>query len=294
MPYYRWSLAGDCPNSQVARPERVARVARPERAWCATNNVSQVTTPFQGVPPADRRGSRPKAQGSKLFDVEPCAASPIDVHKSNSPWLVLPQSFGADLAGLIGPSDYTAHAGACSGGANGVYWLRIVRRVANGLLVANLAEKSKRTLPQVERTIEPDLLYPLLRWSDVSRWRATPSCYLLLAQDPAARRGIDERIMRDRYPRTLAYLNEFRETLARRVAYRRYQSRAAFYSMYNVGPYTVAPIKVVWRRMDRRLSAAVVEPCDDPWLGPRPLVPQETCSLVAAASSDEAHYLCAC
>ena len=45
--------------------------------------------------------------------------------------------------------------------------------------------------------------------------------------------------------------------------------------------------------MDRRLSAAVVELYDDPWLGRRPLVPQETCSLVAAASSDEAHYLCA-
>ena len=148
-------------------------------------------------------------------------------------------------------------------------------------------------LPQVERTIEPDLLYPLLRWSNISRWRATPSGYLLLAQDPARRKGIDEAVMRERYPKTFAYLSEFRERLVARVAYRRYQSHAAFYSMYDVGPYTVAPIKVVWRRMDRRINAAVVEPRDDPWLGPRLPVPQETCSLIAAASSDEAHYLCA-
>ena len=30
--------------------------------------------------------------------------------------------------------------------------------------------------------------------------------------------------------------------------------------MYDVGPYTIAPIKVVWRRMDRRINAAVAEP----------------------------------
>jgi hypothetical protein len=63
--------------------------------------------------------------------------------------------------------------------------------------------------------------------------------------------------------------------------------------MYDVGPYTVAPIKVVWRRMDRRINAAVVETVCDPRLGLRPVVPQETCVLVAAAAADEAHYLCA-
>ena len=143
------------------------------------------------------------------------------------------------MSRLIGPSDYTAHAGACSGGANGVYWLRVVGRVPGGLLVANMAETSKGALPRVERTVEPDLLYPLLRWSDVSRWRDALRLSAP-AQDPVRRRGIDERVMRERYPGTFAYLSEFRERLALRVAYRRYQSRAApFYSMYDVGPYTI-------------------------------------------------------
>jgi hypothetical protein len=63
--------------------------------------------------------------------------------------------------------------------------------------------------------------------------------------------------------------------------------------MYNVGPYTVAPVKVVWRRMDRRINAAVVGEIEDPWLGRRPAIPQETCVLVACDSTDEAHYVCA-
>jgi hypothetical protein len=99
--------------------------------------------------------------------------------------------------------------------------------------------------------------------------------------------------MRRQYPNAYAYLTHFRELLEDRAAYRRYQSRAAFYSMYDVGPYTLAPFKVVWRRMDRRINAAVVGPVDDPWLGPRAVIPQETCALVAADSADEAHYLCA-
>ena len=63
--------------------------------------------------------------------------------------------------------------------------------------------------------------------------------------------------------------------------------------MYNVGPYTLAAAKVIWRRMDRKIRAAVVEPLDDPLLGLRPVIPQETCVLIACASGDEAHYLCA-
>jgi hypothetical protein len=63
--------------------------------------------------------------------------------------------------------------------------------------------------------------------------------------------------------------------------------------MYNVDAFTIAPIKVVWRRMDKRINAAVAEPVDDPLLGRRPIVPQETCALVECATADEAHYVCA-
>ena len=148
-------------------------------------------------------------------------------------------------------------------------------------------------MPAVRQTIEPDLVFPLLRWGDVGRWSARPSAHILLAQDVDTRTGIVEDLMRREYPRTYRYLEQFEPLLRSRAAYRRYQGRKPFYSMYNVGPYTVAPIKVVWRRMERMIRAAVVEPLDDPLLGRRPLLPQETCVLVACTSADEAHYLCA-
>ena len=191
-----------------------------------------------------------------------------------------------------------------------------------GVLVRNLAAKAKHGVETIEQVIEPDLLYPLVRWSDVKRYSAVPRCYVLLVQDVTLRTGIDEAIMRERYPRTLAYLERFRDLLAARAAYRRYQHGGPFYSMYNVGPYTLSPIKVIWRRMDRRINAAVVEtgsvsvlggdrmledhccthgrrgnhacrPGVEGFWGRRPVVPQETCVLVACDSTDEAHYLCA-
>jgi hypothetical protein len=220
-------------------------------------------------------------------------AAPIDPARESSPWLVQPVGLDVDLGRLIGPSDYRAHLGANTGGANGVYWVELAERTAEGVRIRNLATRGKRAVAAVEAIIEPDLIYPLLRWSDVARYRASPSAHLLLAQDVQTRRGIDEREMADRYPRTHAYLKRFEGFLVDRAAYRRYQQRAPFYSMYNVGRYTVAPVKVVWRRMDRRINAAVVEPLVDPLLGPRCAIPQETCVLIAVHTSDEAHYVAA-
>lgn len=228
----------------------------------------------------------------------PFEAAPIDPQRPTSPWLVWPQGWPRPDRDWIGPSDYEAHLGANTGGANGIYWVSLVDSVganaAPGLVrVRNLAGRGKRTLADAEHLVEADLLYPLLRWADVGRYRAVPQARLLLVQDSQTRRGIEEQALRSRHPHAYAYFQQFRAVLLRRAAYRRYQAGAAFYSMYDVGPYTLAPIKVVWRRMDRRINAAVVGPVEDPRLGPRPAIPQETCVLVAADTADEAHYLCA-
>lgn len=219
-------------------------------------------------------------------------ARPAEPDRPGSPWMLVPQGL-AGLERLAGPSDYAAHLGANTGGANGVYWLEVRGCEPDGLRVRNVVDRGKHAVTCREQTIEPELVYPLIRWGDVDRWRAAPSAHLLLAQDPTTRRGVDEAWMRARLPRSYAYLSEFRPLLEARAAFRRYQSEGPFYAMYNVGPYTVAPWKVVWRRMDRRLRAAVIGQCEVPGAGWRSIVPQETCVVVATQSAEEAHYLCA-
>jgi hypothetical protein len=220
-------------------------------------------------------------------------AEPIQPDRAGSPWFLRPRGLTVPLGELVGPSDYSAHLGANSGGANGVYWLAVLGKADGGILVQNLAENNRHNLDVLRHVVEPDLLYPLIRWADVARYHAVPSATILLAQDVDSRSGIDPTLMGRKYPRVLAYLQHFERLLRRRAAYRRYQGTKAFYSMYNVGPYTVAPIKVVWRRMDRRIRAAVVEEAESPVLGRRPVIPQETCVLIAVDSLAEAHYVSA-
>ena len=219
-------------------------------------------------------------------------AEPIDPGRPTSPFFLRPRGLSAPTRQLIGPSDYQAHLGANSGGANAVFWVEVLGRCGEGVKIRNLSRQGKREVEAVQAIVEPDLLYPLLRWGDVARYRAEPSAHLLLAQDPQTRRGIDEPTLAGRYPMTYQYLKRFERLLVSRAAYRRYQGGGPFYAMYDVGPYTLSAAKVVWRRMDRQTNAAVVEVLDDPRLGPRPVIPQETCVLVACDTALEAYYLC--
>ncbi|MBP5622963.1 MAG: hypothetical protein J6X44_13220, partial [Thermoguttaceae bacterium] len=186
---------------------------------------------------------------------------------------------------------YRAKLGANAAGASGVFWLETSDSLDAPLAkVRNLFESGKRKVERVETELESALLFPLVRWRDVDEYRVqSPSTLMLVPQDPETRKGIAPETMEKLYPKTLDYLRRFESTLRERAAYRRYQNRAPFWSLYNVGVETFAPIKVAWRRMDSTTRAAVVFGAPDA----KPLIPQETLSFVAVTSIDEADYLCA-
>lgn len=260
--------------------------------WTSTL-VLEKGTPTTYPVPYVRWNAKPRADGGQSQTVYD--AQPVDPQKPTSPWFLRPAGLRVKIERMIGPSDYAAHLGANTGGANGVFWCELVGPADGGVRIRNLAATGRRSVQQkeVEAVVEPDFLYPLLRWGDVTRYCARPAAHVLLVQDPKTRRGFEEETLRQRCPRTYDYLKQFEPQLLARAAYRRYQQQGSFYSMYDIDHYTLAPVKVVWRRMDRRINAAVVEPWNTPLLGTRPMVPQETCVLVACDTPDEAHYLCA-
>lgn len=226
----------------------------------------------------------------------PFAGRPVNRSDTTSPWLTARSAAVEAIARILGSSHYEAHAGAYSGGANAVYWVELVHERPDGVVVVrNLVEGAKRAVEQVTVDLEAECLYPLLRGVEVRRWAARSSAQILLVQDPIAKRGIPEATLQRRLPRTHRYLARFEDTLRRRAAYRRYFTRedngttvetGPFYSMFDVGAYTLAPIKVVWHRMVAPLGAAVVET-----LNGRPIIPQETHVMVEVGTLEEAHYL---
>ncbi len=229
-----------------------------------------------------------------------CQAQPSDPADPLSVWSV----FESQSVPILSPqrviernesSPYIARLGANSGGSNGVYWLTVLDVVdENRVRVRNLAQCSKKNVPEVETVIESALLYPLARWKSVSKGALDlDETVILVVQDPIARTGLSRELLQEKYPLTLEYLLQFEELLSSRAAQKRFQSRGEFYSMYNVGQYTFSDWKCVWRRMDSRIRAAAVGPRSVAGLPPRPVFPQETCVFIPAQSESEAFYLSA-
>ncbi len=193
---------------------------------------------------------------------------------------------------------YQAYAGSYTGGANGVYWFSIDEKLGKKhALVTNYLKGTKRKVKQYTNyKIETQLLYPLLRGRDVQRWNASPSLYILVAQDPEKRIGYREEYLQDEMPLTYAWLCQFKKELLQRAAFQKYfgdKTGAEFWTMYNISDYTFAPYKVVWSEIANTLKAAVIGSVEDEILGERVVVPDHTAILIPSKTETEAHYLCA-
>ncbi len=226
-------------------------------------------------------------------------AAPVHAGDATSAWLTAPRELVDALRklGETGEPAYQAHEGVNSGGANGIYWVDVdgpPDRMGQ-VPITNRNDVGRRRVPKKYGRVETELVHPLARGRDVSRWRVAPSANLLFVQDTSERRGIDLETMHQRYPGALAFLEGFESELRSRAAFRRYYTRrqagqvvetGPFWSMFNVGDYTLAEHKVVWKYMASDFAAAVM-----PVESPLPL-PDHRLILVPCGSADEAHYLC--
>lgn len=220
-------------------------------------------------------------------------ACPIDPAVETSPWLTAPTGALSGTQKVIGKSHYEGHEGVNTGGLNGAYWVHVRQKLSNGLLlIENLHNVGKRKVTQVTASVEPDLVYPLLRGRDVGRWTATPSCHILAPQDYSRQReGMPETMMKTRYPRSYEYLKKFENELAGRKDTKYYPAGSPFYTMRNVAEYTRVPWKVVWPEVGNTIQAAVCELHQVE--AEKPVFPDHTIVAVSCGSRLEAHYICA-
>jgi hypothetical protein len=219
-------------------------------------------------------------------------ATSVDDSDPTSSWLTARVRVTKSVRSVLGRSEYQAHAGSYTGGANAVFWVEVLDTRPDGLVVIrNITEGAKVKVEQVSRPMEPDLLYPLLRGRDIERWRAAPSASVIIAQDTKTRRGVAVVQMQKHFPKTFAYLKHFERTLRERAAYKRYfrTERDPFYSMFDIGDYTLEPWKVVWPWLSRRVSCAVIGPDRSG----KSVVPEHNASFVGFDQPIGAFYLCA-
>ncbi|MHA1380193.1 MAG: N-6 DNA methylase [Candidatus Helarchaeota archaeon] len=218
-------------------------------------------------------------------------AEPIT--KYTSPWFTTTKSL-LKLKRLIGPSPYIAYLGLNTGGANGVYWLNILKSNGDYLLVENRPEEGKKKINKIIHTIEKNTIYPLVKSKNLRPWKTIGDyTFTLMVQDPKKRQGVKE--LDKKYPKTYQYLKNFEPILKKRPMYKKYfsSSKAPFYTMFNIGTYTFAPYKVVWNRMGKSLNASVLKPVKIENLGERVVIPDNVLSFIPFSNQNEAYYTCA-
>lgn len=220
-------------------------------------------------------------------------AQPVRPAAPRSQWLIGAKPALDASAYLVGESDYTAKAGVTTW-LDGVFQVEVMDVRADGMvLVRNLPEVGKTKLQQVERAIEPDLLFPYTPWASIKSWKADAQRWLLIPQDPQTRLPYPEDVMKDRWPETLAYLRLFKADLKKRSGYKQYfNGKGPTYAIYNVGRETMSDWKVVWRTMSSTMDAAVIGPSPGPdGKKGTPGVFKNTVIFVPADSEEEANYL---
>lgn len=251
-----------------------------------TYNVWHKTEKGTSISPSDSL-----EEVSRRVTLKQFTARPMHPAKHNSPWFTGRKRAWDALQKIVGRSQYQARVGThCHG--NGFYWLDIIHVRSDGLyVVSNVSEAGRKSVERVQTAIEPDFVFPLLRGKDVRRWQSQPQYSILVPHDPIqSNKAVDIAELATKYPKTFAYLEQFRDQLRERSGYKQYfdTSKAPYYSLYNVGDYTFSPYKVVWREIASSLVAAVVTTHGD-----KVIIPDHKLTLTALKSLDEAHYLCA-
>jgi hypothetical protein len=218
-------------------------------------------------------------------------AEPVDSHDLTSAWLTGRPVAVRAVKKLISKSDYDAHEGVNTGGANAVYWFDVLIDHGDGTVTArNITEGAKRKIETVQVRLEKALLHPLLRGRDMERWRSTPSAHMLFVQDVKLRAGIPEARLVSEFPHAHAWLLLQKSTLLKRSSksVKNLMKKHAFYSMFAVGDYTMASWKVGWKYIAEELTCAVISKTT-------PLtLPDHRIVTVSCASEDEAYFVCGC
>jgi len=126
--------------------------------------------------------------------------------------------------------------------------------------------------------LEPDLVYPLCKSTDLARGRAPGRRFVLVTQ---SRIGEDTLVIRERAPATWRYLERHAGAFAARKS-RVYRGQPPF-AMFGVGPYTFAPHKVAISALHKTPAFRAL----GPYAG-RPVLLDDTAYFLPCASAEEA------
>lgn len=203
----------------------------------------------------------------KKLSYEILSAQPVDGNDRQSAWLTLPDmEFANKVLDSSKPRYYSGRKGIEPAGAKGVYLLQKPIKSRDGLmLIENCMERQRRKdflkKGVHKEKVEETYIFPMLGGRNIDRWQVKSNEYILVPHTAKHKYGIPVKELSKTAPKTSAWLNFYHdELLASRIQNGKYfnANTQPYYRLDNVGEYTYAPYKVLWKEQTCSMSAVVV------------------------------------
>ena len=232
---------------------------------------------------------------SQVSVSEQCAM-PAVKEDVTSLWITAGAESLDSMKKVLGANGYRARTGVFTGGANAVYWLRINGSNGEDITVTNIVRRAKRKSEQLTAEIEKTFVFPMLKGSNVRKWKISCDTYLLCPHTAETKiRPVPQEELKRIAPKTMGYLQHFKEDLDGRNGFAGWEKeiqRQEFHAILRIGDYTFSKFKVVWKYIASAFVCAVISSVEDDFLGSKLILPNEKIMYVGTDNEMEAYYLC--
>lgn len=184
---------------------------------------------------------------------------------------------------IEGVCEYKARAGVCTW-LNSAYWVRKVDE--NDLAtIINLGNTGKKKLKEVKHKVEKELLFRLLRARNLKDFSPLIENHIIVPQTQNDfSKPIPIEAMKIEYRHAYNFFLNFEQELLERSGYKKFLQNKPFYGLYNIGPYTKAPIKLGWQFISKEFRVYLINNAED-------IVPDLNVMFIPLEDIEEAYYL---
>ena len=222
-------------------------------------------------------------------------ALPIIKNNPSSNWLTINKELEKDIYKFLGKCSYKARTGVFSGGANAIFHLDIIAGKKNLILVKNINDRAKNKVKEVNKYIEKDWVYPLIRGRDLMQWKYQTSSYVLLTHTEQSKMYPIEYNELKKFSQTKKYIDFFKKDLKLRKGFTSFDKHIHekyFYAMQRIGDYTFSEYKVAWKYIASEFTTCVISNKKDDYLGEKIIIPNEKIIFIPFNNKSEAFFVC--
>jgi len=204
---------------------------------------------------------------SRQLDSETLLAQPVDQHDVQSAWLTLKSmGFADSVLDRTKQRYYRGRKGIEPAGAKGVYILKTPKKDSGGLLkIENDISRQRRQDVKDKGAhvglVEDTYIFPMLGGRNIAKWKVKSNEFMLVPHTALYKYGIPEKELSKESPNTYMWLDYYHdELLDTRIQNGKFFNAKIhpFYRLDNVGEYTYAPYKVLWKEQTGSMAAVVV------------------------------------